>query len=105
MHIPVRPNPTEAMLPTLTWLSLDGDPSVRDRSRTMPVAGSVCSQKKANDRRDRSSRNASSAAARVADRAVVAGSGERAGARSRGVQAAIAPSAIAAQMPTRRARR
>jgi hypothetical protein len=105
MHIPVSPKPTAAMLPTLTWLSLEGDPSVRDRSRTMPVAGSVCSQKKAKDRRDRLSRNASSAAARAADRAVGAGSGDRAGARSRGVQAAIAPTAIAAQMPTRRGRR
>jgi hypothetical protein len=62
MHMPVSPKPTEAMLPTLTWLSLDAEPSVRDRSRTMPVAGSVCSQKKANDRRDRSSRKASASA-------------------------------------------
>src|SRR5688572_507960 len=65
MQRPLRPNPTDAMLPTSRALVSTGDPFVRDRSRTMPVAGSACSQKNMNDRFDRSSSNASSAAASV----------------------------------------
>ena len=65
MHNPVRPNPVDAMLPTSRAFVSTGDPFVRARSRTIPVAGSACSQKNMNDRFDRSSSSASSAAESV----------------------------------------
>ena len=40
-----RPKPVAAMLATSRWFSSCGDPSVRARSRTWPVAGSACSSK------------------------------------------------------------
>jgi hypothetical protein len=62
MQSPLSPNPTAAMLPISRETSFAGLPSVFDRSRMMPVVGSACSQKNANVRRDRSSRNRSSSA-------------------------------------------
>ena len=66
MQSPVRPKPTDAMLPTSTWFSLAAEPSVRARSRMIPVAGLVCSQKNAKARRDTSSRKSASAGYSVA---------------------------------------
>jgi hypothetical protein len=65
MQRPVRPNPMAAMLPTSRAFPSTGAPFVRERSRTIPVPGSACSQKNMNDRFDRSSRSASSAVERM----------------------------------------
>jgi hypothetical protein len=45
MQSPLSPKPTEAMLPTSRAFVGTGVPSVRARSRTIPVPGSACSQK------------------------------------------------------------
>ena len=65
MHIPVRPKPTDAMLPMSREAVLaEGPPSRPERSRMMPVPGSACSQKNMKLRRERSSRKASSSVER-----------------------------------------
>jgi hypothetical protein len=66
MQSPLNPKPTDAMLPTSRAFVGTGEPSVRERSRTIPVTGSACSQKNLNDRYDKSSSSASSAAVSVA---------------------------------------